>query len=112
MEAQKVDLFMMMSSKYFEAHQLNGIREQLLGLDESKWTLVQGIQLKDPTTSLIISIVAGNLGIDRFYIGDTGMGIGKLLTCGGFMIWTIVDWFLIMGITREKNMEAFQNALL
>lgn len=42
-------------------------------------------------------------------IGDTGMGIGKLLTCGGFGIWAIVDWFLIMGATREKNMITFQS---
>jgi hypothetical protein len=38
-------------------------------------------------------------------IGDTGLGIGKLLTCGGFGIWAIVDWFLIMGRTREVNAE-------
>ncbi|MFN3640643.1 MAG: TM2 domain-containing protein, partial [Flavobacterium sp.] len=53
-----------------------------------------------------------NLGVDRFYIGDTGMGVGKLLTCGGLGIWAIVDWFLIMGATREKNMESFNKALM
>jgi hypothetical protein len=26
-------------------------------------------------------------------------------------IWTIIDWFLIMGATREKNMQMFQNSL-
>ncbi len=109
MEAQKVDMFMMMNAKYFEGHHLNVIREKLISLDESKWGLVQTMQFKDPTTSIIVSIIAGHFGIDRFMIGDTGMGVGKLLTCGGFGIWTIVDWFLIMGATREKNMEAFQN---
>ena len=75
-------------------------------------TLVQTLQFKEPGTALIISIVNGGpLGIDLFYIGDTGMGIGKLLTCGGLGVWTIIDWFLIMGATREKNMETFQNAL-
>ena len=112
MESQKVDLFMMMNAKHFESYHLSAIREKLLQLDESKWPIVQTLQLKDPTTSLIISIVGGgSLGIDRFYIGDTGMGIGKLLTCGGFMIWTIIDWFLIMGATREKNMEMFQKSI-
>jgi len=33
-----------------------------------------------------------------------------LLTCGGLGIWAIIDWFLIMGATREKNMEIFQNS--
>ena len=69
------------------------------------------LQFKDPTTSLIISLFGGQLGIDRFYVGDTGLGIAKLLTCGGFYVWTIVDWFLIMGVTREKNMEMLQQAL-
>ena len=110
MEAQKIDMFMMMNAKYFESHHLNAVRDKLLSLDESKWGLVQTMQFKEPTTALIISIVGGgSLGIDRFYIGDTGLGIGKLLTCGGLGIWTIIDWFLIMGATREKNMETFQN---
>ncbi len=111
MEAQKVDMFMIANNKYFESYHLNAIRERLLQLDDSKWGLVQILQFKDPTTSIIVSVLCGSLGIDRFLIGDTGMGVGKLLTCGGLGIWTIIDWFLIMGATREKNMQAFQNAL-
>lgn len=109
MDAQKVDMFMMMNAKYFEGHHLNAVREKLLTLDDSKWGLVHTMQFKDPTTSLIVSILAGHFGIDRFMIGDTGMGVGKLLTCGGMGIWTIIDFFLIMGATREKNMETFHN---
>ncbi|RZJ68508.1 MAG: TM2 domain-containing protein [Flavobacterium sp.] len=111
MEAQKVDMFLMMNSKFFEAHQIPQIRERLTALDESKAVMVQTIGFKDPTTSLIISLLAGGLGIDRFYIGDTGLGIAKLLTCGGLGIWSIVDWFLIMGATREKNMEALNQVI-
>jgi TM2 domain-containing membrane protein YozV len=66
------------------------------------------MQFKDPTISLIISILVGALAIDRFLIGDIGLGIAKLLTCGGLGIWAIVDWFLIMGRTKEKNFEMFQ----
>jgi TM2 domain-containing membrane protein YozV len=112
MDAQKVDMFIMMNSKYFEAHQLPMIKDRLLSLDENRSSIVQMIQFKDPTTALILSILIGGFGVDRFFIGDTGLGIGKLLTCGGLGIWTIIDWFLIMGATREKNMDLFQNALL
>jgi TM2 domain-containing membrane protein YozV len=73
---------------------------------------IQMIEFKDPTTILIVSILAGALGLDRFLIGDTGLGIGKLLTLGGCGIWSIVDLFLIMGAARQKNMERLQNALL
>lgn len=108
MESQKVDMFMMSNSKFFESHHLNAIRDSLLEMDDSKWSMLQIAQWKDPTTSIIVSLLAGSLGIDRFMIGDTGMGIGKLLTCGGLGVWAIIDWFLIMGATREKNMITFQ----
>ena len=111
MEEQKVDMFMMANGKFFESHQVVQIRDRLIQLDESKWAAVQSLQFKDPTTSLIISILAGSLGIDRFIIGDVGLGVGKLLTCGGFGIWAIIDWFMIMGATREKNMEKLQQVL-
>ena len=111
MEAQKVDMFIMTNGKFFEGHHINAIREKLLTLDESKWAMLSTIQFKDPTTTLIVSILAGNLGIDRFMIGDTGLGVGKLLTCGGMGIWAIIDWFMIQGATREKNLQKIQQFL-
>jgi TM2 domain-containing membrane protein YozV len=112
MDAQRVDMFMMINSKYFESYHLNAIRERLLELDDSKSSHIQMLQFKEPTTALIISIVGGgHFGIDRFYIGDTGLGIAKLLTCGGLGIWAIIDWFMIQGATREKNMQMLHNAL-
>jgi TM2 domain-containing membrane protein YozV len=111
MEAQKVDMFIMSNSKFFESHQVPVIRDRLIQMDDSKWSLAQTLTFKDPTTSLIVSLVAGGLGIDRFLIGDTGLGLGKLFTCGGLGIWTIVDWFMIMAATREKNMEKLNMVL-
>ncbi len=111
MDAQKVDMFIMTNGKFFESHMVMQIRERLLEMDESKWTMLQSTQFKDPTISLIVSLLGGGLGIDRFIIGDTGLGVAKLLTCGGMGIWTIIDWFLIMGITREKNLELLQRVL-
>ncbi len=101
----------MTQGKYFEGYQLGAIRDQLLKLDDSKFIMLQAANLKDPTTTLIISIVGGSLGIDRFFLGDTGLGIAKLLTCGGIGIWAIVDWFLIQGRARELNMERLQRVL-
>lgn len=108
MEAQRVDMFLMANGKFFQAQHLQYIREQLLKADDSRWAMIQSVDLKDPTTILIVSLLGGGLGIDRFLIGDTGLGVAKLLTCGGLGIWTIVDWFLIMDITRQKNMEKLQ----
>ena len=51
---------------------------------------------KDKVTALLLAICLGSLGIDRFYLGYTGMGILKLLTCGVCGIMTIVDIVLII----------------
>ncbi|MFY0606203.1 MAG: TM2 domain-containing protein [Cyclobacteriaceae bacterium] len=112
MEAQKVDMFIMSNGKFFESHHLPQIRDRLVAIDDSKWSILQVIQFQDPTIILIVSILAGSLGIDRFLVGDTGLGIAKLLTCGGLGIWAIIDWFLIMGVTRDKNLVKLQQILM
>lgn len=61
------------------------------------------MQMKDPTIALILSIIIGSWGIDRIYVGDMGLGILKLITCGGCGVWWLVDLFLIMERTKEKN---------
>ena len=50
---------------------------------------------KSYTTALILSILLGGLGIDRFYLGYTGLGVAKLLTLGGCGIWALIDLILI-----------------
>jgi TM2 domain-containing membrane protein YozV len=105
MEQQKVDMLLMSLGKYFEGVQLVAIRERLLALDDSKLIQIQAANLKDPTIMLIVSLIGGHFGIDRFMLGEVGLGVAKLLTCGGLGIWTVVDWFLIMGRTREINMQ-------
>jgi TM2 domain-containing membrane protein YozV len=112
MEAQKVDMFVMTNSKFFESNQIHNIRERLIETDDSKWAILSATQFKDPTTILIVSLLAGSLGIDRFMIGDTGIGIAKLLTCGGFGIGAIIDWFMIMGATRAKNQAKLEQVLI
>lgn len=111
MNQEKVDMFIMTNGSNLPEQQIPFVRERLLTLDESKWSFLSGIQFKNPTTALIISILLGGLGIDRFYIGDTGLGIGKLLTCGGLGIWTIIDWFMISGAAKQKNYNKLQSYL-
>ncbi len=50
---------------------------------------------KDWMVALLISLFLGGLGIDRFYLGYTGLGIAKLLTLGGCGFWALIDFILI-----------------
>lgn len=111
MESQKVDMFIMSNAKFFDGMHLPAIKDQLLKLDDSKFIHLQALNLKDPSTILIVSILGGQLGIDRFMIGDTGLGVAKLLTCGGLGIWALVDWFLIQNRTKETNLEKLNSLL-
>lgn len=59
---------------------------------------------KEWIVALLLSIFLGSLGIDRFYLGYTGLGILKLLTCGGVGVWWLIDLILIaMGKMTDKN---------
>ena len=111
MEAQKIDMFLMSYGKFFHPSILPMIRERLLEADDSKFMHIQTLNLKDPTTMLIESLLGGQLGIDRFMMGETGLGVAKLLTCGGLGIWTIVDWFMVMDRTKELNAGLLRQAL-
>lgn len=54
------------------------------------------MEQKDWTTTLLISIFLGGLGIDRFYLGYTTLGILKLITAGGCGIWWLYDLIMII----------------
>ncbi|HBL85098.1 MAG: hypothetical protein A2Y17_11500 [Clostridiales bacterium GWF2_38_85] len=105
MDQTRIDMYLMSNKKFFPDEAYMMLRDRLLNADENKLMLLQSVEMKDPTTILIISIFLGSLGIDRFMLGDTGMGILKLLTCGCCGILTIIDWFTISKKAKDINLK-------
>src|SRR6185312_3457523 len=107
MDQNKVEMFIASMNDKFPSEKLMMMRDQLSRLDDSKLPIIQSVEYKNPTTLLIISILLGGFGADRFMLGQTGLGVAKLLTCGGMGIWSIVDWFTVMNRTKELNYRKF-----
>ena len=111
MDNRQVEQILMMNGAKLPIECVNMVRDRLSACEDSTYAYVALSQLKDPTISLVISILVGSLGIDRFYIGDIGLGIVKLITFGGCGVWWLVDLFLIMNATRRKNVEILMTQL-
>lgn len=60
-------------------------------------------------TTWLLSLLIGGLGVDRFYLGKIGTGILKLVTFGGFGIWSLVDLIIILlGKQTDKNRQPLE----
>lgn len=81
--------------------------ERLLPIQWKTGNRKKAIIMKSKTTALILSILVGGLGVDRFYLGYTGMGILKLLTGGCFGILWIID---IVSIATGRLLPADGNS--
>ncbi|MFV0380125.1 MAG: TM2 domain-containing protein [Anaerorhabdus sp.] len=90
-------------SDYFPRENIREVQEKLENLESAELVKLLELKLHNPTSILVVSAVAGSLGIDRFMIGDVVMGLLKLCTLGLCGILSIIDLFFIHGKTKENN---------
>ncbi|MBR3087743.1 MAG: TM2 domain-containing protein [Prevotella sp.] len=112
MDEQMLNQILVTQADKYPYMSLLNLKSQILnsGIDPTTLQMMMA-QAKDPILVLILSIFLGGFGVDRFYIGDIGLGFGKLLTCGGLYFWWLIDLFLIMDATKEKNLQQLTMSL-
>ena len=111
MDQQKIEMFLMSNREYFPEDKIVFIKDKLKTIDDEKFLLISSVELKNPLTMLLMSLFLGSLGVDRFMLGDTGMGVLKLLTGGLCGILTIIDWFSVSKKAKEKNFNTIMTLL-
>jgi TM2 domain-containing membrane protein YozV len=52
----------------------------------------------------VLQLALGTLGVGRFYIGNVGMGLAQLFTCGGLGIWALIDGIILL--TSDSQTDA------
>ena len=120
-----INMLLMSYAKYFPAQRIPEIKAELQRRSSNDAAQLLTMSYKDPMVALVLGLTLGSLGIDRFYIGDTNMGVLKLIfnivawciffiSCGILFfipfipfIWGIIDLFFIMDATKEKNYQQF-----
>lgn len=120
MDQNKIQLFMVSNQDKLPMEMIPLISNRLEAADDSRMPVLMSMDLKSPVVALVLSLVLGGFGIDRFYIGDNTNGAIKLIV--GLVVLPIisvvtlgigsllylgyaVDYFLIMGATKKKNAE-------
>lgn len=105
MTQDKIDMFIAQKGDMLPDDKKSYIIDRLKNLSDDKSTLLLSIGLKNPTTTLILSLLTG-IG-DRIYLGQIGLAMLKLFTAGGFFIWYLLDL-----INYKKNTENYNMKLL
>jgi len=109
MKQELVQQFLMNNGECFDTLQVPQIQKQLEEIPDEKSGIVLGVSLQKPTVILIIAIL---LGWDRFFLGEIGLGVVKIITCYGCGVWWLIDIFSAKKRTYAYNMKKLNEAMM
>jgi hypothetical protein len=108
MEKSKVDMFLAINAQNFRPSDLMIIKEKLEKISDDKSYVVHSLQLQKPETIFLIAIL---LGWERFWLDDTALGLLKVLTAYGCMVWWLLDIFSAKERAMKYNLQLFNQSL-
>lgn len=101
-------VFLLSKADIFPSSKFPLIKSAVDKMDEDKLLMVQSASYKSPFIVFIFAFLLGGIGLDRFFLGQIGLGILKIITLQGLFIWGIVDWFTAFSRAKEYNFRKFQ----
>lgn len=104
-DIQKIEMYILSNRQYFPSEKLIYLKSKMSQIDDKKFELISTMDLKSPQVIILVSAILGSLGIDRFMIGDIGIGILKILTGGLCGILWLYDLFTISDRVKKINFE-------
>ncbi|HIT54136.1 MAG TPA: TM2 domain-containing protein [Candidatus Fimivicinus intestinavium] len=110
MNPKTVDTFLAKQKKFFPKESLKSLRSDLLELPDEMLVRLEQLEFHSPNKILLISLLFGSLGIDRFLLSDKGVGLLKMFTCGCLGILTVYDWINIRKMTCAYNLVKLYNS--
>ncbi len=112
MEQTKVNQYLMEYKDLIPSDKTLYLKRALENAKEGAEENLAIVKIKNPILVLILSIFVGWLGIDRFVVGDIGLGICKLLfSTLTLFIWPLIDILFSYKKAKEKNLQALLMAL-
>ena len=111
MDQTKIESYLAKNGAKLPEEKIVELKDLLAKLNDDQFISIDSLDLKNPSTMIIVAWLGACIGLDRFMLGDTGLGVLKLLLCGGCGIWGIIDIFSAKKRTKAYNYKKVKEAL-
>lgn len=104
MALSRQDIFLSMHQSKFAPSDIPIVKERLDSIKDENLLFLNSLELRDPSNMLLIAIL---LGWERFWLDDILLGVLKIFTGFGCMLWWLIDIFTAKKRTYRFNLKKF-----